>query len=221
MISAAETGASKAVKHTYREKPFVRGIGHPRKEKILPTEWLTVLLLLILCILLGEVTAAMPPPDPPSPPGIFTSVAYSTLLSEIQEHLVLAAHLEGETLNGLLVSSPKQAVLFSSSQNRQQAQMNPEVGSFLACLPEVTDGCFDGDENPLFPRTRLIYTLVPEQDMQRLVALLLEKRVVISIVRPSTIPPWVPLIWKYGPFWLLLLFLVGGDWPPAPTKVRW
>lgn len=180
--------------------------------------WLMLLLILCLCILLGALATTLPPPASPPAPATFTSVAYSTLLSEVVAGQVLAVHLEGDALNGLLTLKPTQAVVLADGVRNtgRLGAMDPDVARFLACWPEVTNGCFQEDETPAFPQTRLIYTLIPQQEASRLLALLLEKQVIVSIVRPYRTPFWVPWIWKYGPLWLFFLFVVGGDWPRAP-----
>ena len=104
---------------------------------------------------------------------------------------------------------------------RERIVMDPEIAAFLGCPPSVSAACFDDNDEPRFPRTRLIYVLFPQQELPRLVALLISTHVVVSVVDPSMPPWWAPLIWKVGPLWLLFLLILFTDWPPSPTRVRW
>jgi len=153
---------------------------------------LTGLLLACFFLLLFGLALHLPPPAPSAPPSIFTEVPYSTLIKQVQAGQVMAVNMQGDAL-------------------ADAAQMSSEVAAFADCLPADVTGCFGEDEQPRFPRTRLIFTRVLEPELPSLLALLLGHQVVVNIVRVYAPRPWVPLLWKVAPLWVLLLLILGTD----------
>jgi hypothetical protein len=72
---------------------------------------------------------------------------------------------------------------------------------------------YNGNGQPLFPRTRVIYTLAPERVLPSVLALLLSKRAVVVIARMYVPPARVPLLWKVAPLWITFLLILGMETP--------
>ena len=166
---------------------------------------LTGLLLACFFLLLFGLALHLPPPAPSAPPSIFTEVPYSTLIKQVQAGQVMAVNMQGDALNALTRPG------WSTISVADAAQMSSEVAAFADCLPADVTGCFGEDEQPRFPRTRLIFTRVLEPELPSLLALLLGHQVVVNIVRVYAPRPWVPLLWKVAPLWVLLLLILGTD----------
>jgi hypothetical protein len=165
----------------------------------------TGLLLACIFLLLFGLAWHLPPPAPSSPPGIFTEVSYSTLIKQVQAGQVMAVNMQGDALNAL--TRPR----WSTTRVADAAQLSSEVVAFADCLPADVTGSFGEDEQLRFPRTRLIFTRVLEPELPSLLALLLGRQVVVTIARVYAPPPWVPLLWKGVPLWVLLLLILGTD----------
>ncbi len=175
---------------------------------------LTTLLVITLLALLIGIACQLPPPPSSPPPDIFTVVTYSTLINDVQAGHVMGVNIEGNTLNGLLVPEPGYTSAVDAATRATNAQAGVTHGddtAFTDCLPSVSEGCIDEGGNPRFPRSRIIYTLVIEQHLPSLLALLLKKQVVVSISRPYTPPLWVNRLWRIAPLWLLFLLILGTD----------
>jgi hypothetical protein len=169
------------------------------------SELVTGLLLACIFLLLLGLALLLPPPAPSAPPDIFTEVPYSTLIKQVQAGRVMAVNMQGDALNALLVPG------WSNTSVADATQMSSEVAAFADCLPADVTGCFGEDEQPRFPRTRLIFTRVLEPELPSLLALLLGHQVVVNIARVYAPPPWVPFLWKGAPPWVLLLLILGTD----------
>ncbi len=162
----------------------------------------TAMLLACIVLLLLGIAMQLPPPAPPAPPDSFTEVPYSALLKQVQAGHVMAVNIQGNALNALLVPGRKDTSVVSTAR---------EEAAFGDCLPEDVTGCFDDEGQPYFSRTQVLFTRVPEQELPRLLALLLGHQVVVTIACEYAPPPWVPLLWRVAPFWVLLLLLLGTD----------
>ena len=148
--------------------------------------------LLVACIvlLLVGLTLRLPSPAPPAPPDSFTEVPYSTLIKQVQAGQVMAVNIQGNALTALLVPGRRDASVAGTAR---------EDAAFGDCLPEDVTGCFDDEGQPRFSRTRVLFTRTPEQELPRLLVLLLGHRVIVTIARVYAPPPWVPLLWKWPP----------------------
>lgn len=184
------------------------------RQGALPPELLTGLLLAALLILLIGIARELPNPPPPSPPDIFTSVAYSTLVRQVQAGQVVAVNIQGNELDGLLARSLTQRIDHGFPPPSMAAPTNTAdietatVASFVDCGPSVSASCFDEDDAPLFPRERIVYTLFPQQDAAFLLPLLMSRHVVVNIVPTMPHPAWVVVLWKTLPFYIFALLLV-------------
>jgi hypothetical protein len=171
-------------------------------------------------LLLVGLALQLPPPTPPISPDIFTPVAYSTLVENIQTGQIIAANIQGNALNALLVPEQREISLTDTAYalSRKMALMHVEQRAFADCFPLDVTGCFDESERPLFPRTRIIFTYVPEQWLPFLLPLLLNKQVMVTIARVDTPPSWAPLVWKVAPLWVVFLLILGTD---ATKRWKW
>src|SRR5579883_2138953 len=167
------------------------------------SEFVTLVLLGSIMALAIGLVLRLPPPDRPQPPAFFTPVAYSTAIALIRTGHVRAANLQEDALD---------ALLFPRRGERSGAD-----ATFGACLPLDPSGCLDENGLPLFPRTRVIYTLAPERVLPSVLALLLSKRAVVVIARMYVPPAWVPLLWKVAPLWIAFLLILGMETPKRRT----
>jgi hypothetical protein len=101
----------------------------------------------------------------------------STLIKQVQAGQVMAVNMQGDTLNAL--TRPR----WSNTWVADATQLSSEIAAFSDCLPADVTGYFGEDEQPRFPRTQLIFTRVLEPELPSLLALLLERQVVVNIVR--------------------------------------
>ena len=164
---------------------------------------ITGLLLACIALLLIGIAAQLPPPAPPAPPDSFTAVPYSTLTRQVQAGHVVAVNIQGNALDALLIPGRRGTSLADAAR---------KDAAFGDCLPEDVAGCSNDEGQPYFSRARVLFARAPEQDLPRLLAQLLSKQIVVTIARVYTPPPWVSLLWKVAPFWVLLLLLVAEDW---------
>jgi hypothetical protein len=162
----------------------------------------TGMLLACIVLLLRGIAMQLPPPAPPAPPDSFTEVPYSALIKQAQAGHIMAVNIQGNALNALLVPGRKDTSV---------ARTVREEATFGNCLPEDVTGCFDGVGQPYFSRTRVLFTRVSEQELPRLLVLLLGHRIVVMIACEYGLPPWVPLLWRVVPLWVLLLLLLRTD----------
>jgi hypothetical protein len=163
---------------------------------------MTGLLLTCIFLLLIGIAMQLPPPAPPAPPDSFTTVPYSTLIQQVRAGQVMAANIQGNVLNALLVPGRRGTLV---------AGVARKDAAFGDCLPEDVAGCSDEEGQPYFSRTQVLFTRAPEQELPRLLALLLSKHIVVRIAREYAPPPWVPLLWRVAPLWVLLLLLLATD----------
>jgi hypothetical protein len=163
----------------------------------------TGLLLTCIVLLLIGIAKQLPPPGLPGPPDDFTEVPYSTLIRQIQAGHVVAVNIQGNALDALLVPGR------SDTSDAGAARTDAAFGD---CLPEEAAGCTDDEGQPYFSPARLLFTRAPEQDLPRLLALLLSKHIAVTIARVYAPPPWVPALLRVAPLWVLLLLLFAEDW---------
>jgi hypothetical protein len=173
----------------------------------------TGILLLCIFLLLVGLALQLPSPTSPASPDIFTPVAYSTFIEDIQTGQIIAAHLQGNALNALLVPEHRGNRLPDTAYalSRKMTPISLEQRAFADCFPLDGTGCFDESEQPLFPRTRIIFTYVPVQWLPFLLPLLLNKHVMVTIACVDTPPSWAPLLWKVAPLWVFFLLILGTD----------
>jgi ATP-dependent metalloprotease FtsH len=169
---------------------------------------ITIILLGVLMVLLFGIAGQLPPPSTDSIPNGVTPVSYSAFIAQVKAGNVEAVTLQGNAINGLLVSplsqqTPAAIKPSASSAHIQQSDFEAwsrYVGAGYPSWPNTNASSVDP--------SLALYTHLPPNGDTTLLPLLENYHVVVNTLPPATTPAWLATIWKFLPIAVFLLIIL-------------
>jgi ATP-dependent metalloprotease FtsH len=181
---------------------------------------ITVLLLAAMVPLLFGIFSRSPEPDlVPAEPGT-TTIDYSTFLAHVRAGNVQVVSLQGQEIVGSLaqpLSGDRATAAPRTRMTQQQAVTAFDAWYYSPGGDFPNQGTGTATTAPLIQPAQLFSTRLPERGDADLIPLLLSKHVVIKTQPSTQLAPWLSLLWRWLPFFLLLLLL----WSLFPGRRVW
>lgn len=169
---------------------------------------LTGLLCVAFIILLFGIVAQLPSPIENNTPANVTPVDYTTLVKQIQAGHVEAVALQGDTVNGLLVTSinnPEQADQ-QSIPSEKEILASPDYAKWLHSIGMDNTSALSVNTPPL-DANRAIFAHIPIGDNSALVQTLTNQHVLIISVPVSQPVNWQLWLVRLLPLALLVVVM--------------
>jgi len=178
--------------------------------------FLTGILCVVLVLLLFGIVAQLPAPTVANnaPAGVRT-ISYTTFIEQVKTDNIEAVVIQGDTLNGLLVTSINNKAP-SSAQQGPLSQMSEkdilastDYASWLRSIGVDTSSSVGNTGPTQFDLSRAEFTQIPSGDNASLVQILTDKHVLIKSLSSNHAIDWRTWLLRFLPFVLLLLLVVG------------
>ncbi len=187
------------------KRSFIKYLAFFRKHK---QSFLATALLTIITVLLFGIFSQLQAPTTNSVPNGVTAVDYSTFVEQVKAGNVLAVAVQGNDVNGLLVSP------IGQSSSSAPAALTPNERAakiaawthFMAAGYSVWSNSSMGQQAPDAAHT--FYTRLPADGDSALMPLLLNEHVVIKMIPTAQPSGWFSLLMRFIPIILLVLVLL-------------
>src|SRR5215472_7868527 len=189
------------------KQSFIKYLAFLRKYK---QSFLATVLLIIITVLLFGIFGQLRAPTTNSVPNGVTAVDYSTFVEQVEAGNVLAIAIQGDDVNGLLVSPIGQG---QSSPSIQAALSSNERAAKIAAWIRFMSAGYSVWSNsslsqPAPDAAHTFYTRLPAVGDSALMPLLLREHVVIKMLPMAQPSGWFSLLMRFIPIILLVLVLL-------------
>ncbi|TMD63579.1 MAG: ATP-dependent zinc metalloprotease FtsH [Chloroflexi bacterium] len=170
-----------------------------------------VLLVMVIGLIFGVVSQLQAPSTNTSPNGV-TVISYSTFVEQVKTGNVQAVTLQGNDINGLLITplsqhqtliATKAATVSASKMTADFAAWSRYVGSGYSSWPSTS-------ASPPVDPARAVFTHLPGSGDANFMPMLLSHNVIVNTLPVAQSPIWMGLLWRFVPllFFGLILLLV-------------
>jgi ATP-dependent metalloprotease FtsH len=168
-----------------------------------------VLLVMVIGLIFGVVSQLQAPSTNTSPNGV-TLISYSTFLEQVKTGNVQAVTLQGNDINGLLITplSRHQTLIATQAATASASKMTADfaawsryVGSGYSSWPSMST-------SPPVDPARAVFTHLPGSGDANLMPVLLSHNVVLNTLPVAQPPMWMGLLWRFVPLLFLGLILL-------------
>jgi len=166
---------------------------------------------MVIGLIFGVVSQLQAPSTNTSPNGV-TVISYSTFVEQVKTGNVQAVTLQGNDINGLLITplsqhqtliATKAATVSASKMTADFAAWSRYVGSGYSSWPSTS-------ASPPVDPARAVFTHLPGSGDANFMPMLLSHNVIVNTLPVAQSPIWMGLLWRFVPllFFGLILLLV-------------
>jgi cell division protease FtsH len=168
-----------------------------------------VLLVMVIGLIFGVVSQLQAPSTNTSPNGV-TLISYSTFLEQVKTGNVQAVTLQGNDINGLLITplSRHQTLIATQAATASASKMTADFAAWSRYVGSGYSSWPSTSTSPLVDPARAVFTHLPGSGDANLMPVLLSHNIVLNTLPVAQPPMWMGLLWRFVPLLFLGLILL-------------
>lgn len=170
-----------------------------------------VLLVMVIGLIFGVVSQLRAPSTNSSPNGV-TVISYSTFLEQVKTGNVQAVTLQGNDINGLLMTplSQHQTLIATQAAKVSASKMTADITAWSRYVGSGYSSWPSTSTSPPIDPARAVFTHLPGSGDATLMPMLLSHNVIVNTLPVAQPPVWLGLLWRFAPllFFGLILLLI-------------